>query len=562
MVKIGIVAIVLGLSLGLARGGSLLVPAEKSTHGEAFTVTLRELRQEETYTVSAFSFPSPAPSGVAENDVVPGELYQPVVRPETGPVLPAVIVFHILNGNFELEQMLCASLASSGITALYIKLPYYGERAGRRGRKVLTSDPELFFSSLQQGFADGRRAVDLLCALPAVDPGRIGAAGISLGAVLAPAFAKHEPRVRRIAAILGGGNLRRVIETARETRDIRDLLQRLPEERQQRVWEAVDLIEPLNQVEVLRPLAASGRLLMICAGDDEVIPPACARELAEAVDCRDVRWLEGAGHYTAIRDLPRILQEVSQFYAADLPEGWRQSSGFARKVHLRLLAEALSGLGDLMLGMPAPGQGHRAAIEAIVTGRERRETITLRISRHANGFSLAGQAGPLKNFAVGVADGVPWMQSSPGKVFQGNLDRQPGLTLTSLISKPQRAMLYQMVAGMLQGLRGAPEFLATYGDIEVVRDTPGAEVLRFRPKSDKKRDVLIEAAFAAQGQPASIQIAAKGVKVDLRIAEWALNAPMDPATPPSGQEIQAVRREDLLRMFAAGYERVLEEMGQ
>lgn len=562
MVKIGVALIVMGLSLGLARGGSLLVPADRSSHGEAFTVTLREVRQEETYTVSAFSFPSPAPSGVAENDVVPGELYQPVVRPETGPVLPAVIVFHILNGNFALEQMLCASLAASGITALYIKLPFYGERAGRRGRKMLTSDPELFFSSLQQGFADGRRAVDLLCALPAVDPDRIGAAGISLGALLAPTFAGREPRVRRIAAILGGGNLRRVIESARETREIRELLQRLPEERQQRVWEAVAMIEPLNQVEVLRPLAASGRLLMICAGADEVIPPACARELAEAVGCRDVRWLEGAGHYTAIRDLPRILQEVSQFFAADLPEGWRQSSGFARKVHLRLLAEALSGLGDLMLGMPAAGQGHQAVIEAVIQGRERRETISLRISRHADGFSLAGQAGPLKKFAVGVAAGVPWMQSPAGKVFQGSLDRQAGQTLTSFVSKPQRAMLYQMAAGMLQGLRGAPEFLATYGDIEVLQDTPGAEVLRFRPKDAKMREVVIEAGFAAQGKPASIRIAARGVTLDLRIAEWALNIPMAPAAPPPEQETQAVRQEDLLRMFAAGYERLLEEMGQ
>lgn len=76
------------------------------------------------------------------------------------------------------------------------------------------------------------------------------------------------------------------------------------------------------------------------------------------------------------------------------------------------------------------------------------------------------------------------------------------------------------------------------------------------------REVVIEAGFGAQGKPDFLRVAAKDITLELRFTEWEILADMPAATLPQGDKVQAVRQEDLLRMFAAGYERLLEEMGQ
>ena len=52
-----------------------------------------------------------------------------------------VIVLHILGADFPLSRYMAARMADRGIAALFVKLPYYGERRppGRRGG-ALASD--------------------------------------------------------------------------------------------------------------------------------------------------------------------------------------------------------------------------------------------------------------------------------------------------------------------------------------------------------------------------------------------------------------------------------------
>ena len=63
-----------------------------------------------------------------------------------------------------------------------------------------------------------------------------------------------------------------------------------------------------------------GRVLMINAGEDEVIPRACTEKLASALGIQDhVVWLDGLGHYTALAALPKALKTAVDFFAQDLP---------------------------------------------------------------------------------------------------------------------------------------------------------------------------------------------------------------------------------------------------
>src|SRR5436305_1132179 len=81
-----------------------------------------------------------------------------------------------------LSRYLAARLAQRGVAALFVKLPYYGERRPRGGQKrFLSTDIERSVLAMRQGVCDVRRAVAWLASRPEVDSGKIGVAGISLG---------------------------------------------------------------------------------------------------------------------------------------------------------------------------------------------------------------------------------------------------------------------------------------------------------------------------------------------------------------------------------------------
>ena len=81
------------------------------------------------YTVARVRFPSPITTPDPENNVVHAEYFAPSVG---GPKRPAVIVLHILGADFPLSRYMAARLADRGVAALFLKLPYYGERRPAR----------------------------------------------------------------------------------------------------------------------------------------------------------------------------------------------------------------------------------------------------------------------------------------------------------------------------------------------------------------------------------------------------------------------------------------------
>ena len=129
-----------------------------------------------------------------------------------GPRRPAVVVLHILGSDFPLSRYMAARLADRGVAALFVKLPYYGERRppdrkGQSTKRFLSGDIERSMLAMRQGVCDVRRAVSWLNSRPDVDGTRLAVAGISLGGIVASVSAAVDPAIQHGAFLLAGGDL-------------------------------------------------------------------------------------------------------------------------------------------------------------------------------------------------------------------------------------------------------------------------------------------------------------------------------------------------------------------
>ena len=102
-----------------------------------------------------------------ENNTVHAEYFAPI---GFGPGRPGVIVLHILGADFPLSRYMAARMADRGIAALFVKLPYYGERRppGRNGaipsKRLVSADIERTMTAMRQAVLDVRRAACWLAA--------------------------------------------------------------------------------------------------------------------------------------------------------------------------------------------------------------------------------------------------------------------------------------------------------------------------------------------------------------------------------------------------------------
>lgn len=277
-----------------------------------FAFELEPLRRAPRYEVAALRFESPIETPDIANNTVHAEYFRPTVAGKC----PAVVVLHILGADFALSRYLAARLADQGVAALFVKLPYYGERRPANGNaRFLSSDIERSMRSMRQGVCDVRRAVAWLGGRPEIDPDRLGVAGISLGGIIAALAAAVEPKLTSAAPLLAGG-------------DLADVLWNMPEPEARRykaLWvesgrtrdQLADLTRPYD------PLTYAGRLqgkrvLMIAGTVDEVIPPRSTRLLWEAAGRPPLIWYD-CGHYSAVGYLLPAVRRTVAFFAQDAP---------------------------------------------------------------------------------------------------------------------------------------------------------------------------------------------------------------------------------------------------
>ncbi|HEY2156275.1 MAG TPA: alpha/beta hydrolase family protein [Isosphaeraceae bacterium] len=281
------------------------VPAAFRMAEATFPYETRLLRTTPNYTVEVVRFPSPVTTDDVENNTVHAEYF----RPNAPGKRPAVVVLHILGADFALSRYLAARLADRGVAAMFVKLPYYGERRPVGDKKFLSTDIERSVGSMRQGVLDVRRAAGWLASRPEVDARRLGVTGISLGGIVSALAASVDPNISEAAILLAGGELHEILWAMPEGAKYRKLW--VESGRTKDDLKAVTSpCDPITYAHRLK-----GKRVMMMAGNvDEVIPPASARALWHAAGEPPIAWLD-CGHYSAAGFLLPAIRRTADFFA-------------------------------------------------------------------------------------------------------------------------------------------------------------------------------------------------------------------------------------------------------
>ncbi len=257
------------------------------------------------FEMSLVTFPSPIKTAHAVNNTVHTEYFRPLSPGKH----PAVIVLHILGGDFELSRLFCRNLAQHGVSALFLKLPYYGERRVEgESVRMISEDPAATIAGMRQAVLDIRRGAAWLAAQDEVDPRQLGIFGISLGGITSALASTAEPRFSKICLMLAGGDMAQI---AWESPEVADIRKRWVEKgaTKEQFYELLKQIDPVTYGANVR----GRKILMLNASHDEVIPKACTEALWRAFGEPEIVWME-AGHYSAMRFIFDGLTRVTKFF--------------------------------------------------------------------------------------------------------------------------------------------------------------------------------------------------------------------------------------------------------
>ena len=526
------------------------------THdGRSFDYCIQSKVKKSGYTLYRLSYPSPVVTQVVQNNTIPAEYYLPDGVAPDGPERPAVICMHILNGNFALVRMTCTMLASHGIPALMFKLPYYGERGGPEGPEAMAADPSLLIDSIGQAVYDVRRTVDLLASRPEVNPRQVGITGISLGGIVSASAAGMDARINRAMLILAGGDLLSTIREAEETAELNEMIGRLPPGKRAELERAIRGVDPLSHAAGLQDRAIQGRVLMVNATDDKVVPGECTRKLAEALGISErVVWLEGLGHYTAMAALPRILTTTVDFFAQDMPPELRtkkpvKAAGTATEMTVALLRR----LSTLFAFEPAEGRCHFVDMSISVEIKDS-DTVKARLLLARgpdNKFMIDCDVPMLGSAKLGQSD-YPWIKSSQDLLIKGTGDSatEPADPLTFAL--PEHRVKLQVAAGALTGLTLAPDLIEQAVAVRLGPPQDGRAVLLVSPRD--KSEAMIRIVMTPDGRsPQSITIGFVDAVATITFRSFALNTVAHPALfdPPSGVSAREVDRQTVYRIFSS-----------
>ena len=425
---------------------------------------------------------------------------------------------------------------------------------------------------MEQADKDIRRTVDLLGSRPEINPQRIGITGISLGGIIAATVAGAEPRIYRAGLILAGGDLWKMIHFARETGSLSKMIRRLPAEQQADLEAKIRAVDPLTLAPALRERAQQGRVLMINAAEDEVIPRACTERLAAALGIADkVIWLQGLGHYTTLAELPRALRTTTDFFAQDLPAGVSarapaaaaEPTALARGI--KLLQQALT----IALTEPAPGRCHVIDVEVAGGWKGRDSTgIGLRFAHGANGrFALKCRLPKLGSLWLGQG-AAPWMVAGKTVLLGAEdpvEDKNP-----LAFADSQRLNKLRMISGLLGSLALVPDTLTQFMAVDEVKTADGHRAVRLAIKQKVVGNNVVGrvvVSFQDDGQtPAQAvfdfpKIQKPGTQVKITIRGWQVNTVADDAwfAPPVDLPTHELDQADLYHVFSAIFDFAMEQ---
>jgi len=256
-------------------------------------------------------FPSPVKTAVPENNTVHAEYYLPAGQ---GP-FPGVIVLDITAGNQSLSRHLSLFLAQRKIAALFVQMAYYGPRRPPGSKlRLLMPNLEHSLSAIRQTVLDLRVAAAWLEARPEIDGERLGIMGTSLGSFLAALTAEMEPRLDRVAVLLGGGGVVDAYYDHPRAAPYRRIYEALGGTKEK----LAQLIAPADPLTCAANLKQH-KLLILAGKRDDIVPPKMAEALWKAAGQQKIVWYD-CTHYGAIVYLLSALDHIIRHFQAEGPQ--------------------------------------------------------------------------------------------------------------------------------------------------------------------------------------------------------------------------------------------------
>ena len=289
-------------------------PADQSNIPERYRLEARqfdyelELKyelKESGVDVFVLRYPSPVKSPYPENNTVYAEYYRPRKK---GP-FPAVIVLDITAGDQTLSRTIANYLAQNGIAGLFVQMAYYGPRRPATPKvRLLSTNVKQSMDAVRQTVLDLRFATAWLASRPEVNANRLGIMGTSLGSLVGTLTAEMEPRLGRLAILLGGGGFVDAFWDDPRARTYRDAYVLLggTKESVKKIFAPVD------------PLTCAGNLkkqkvLIMAASRDDILPPRMATALWKASGEQQIVWFD-CTHVGAVAYLGVGLQKILEHF--------------------------------------------------------------------------------------------------------------------------------------------------------------------------------------------------------------------------------------------------------
>lgn len=237
-------------------------------------------------------------NGIVKGSRVPANLYVPRQAKFKAPY-PAILLQYGSGGNKNTNYIVAIGklAVSKGLVVLTIDSPGRGERKGKEPPRGL------FHGNFLQYLGDYSRATDYLASRPDVDAQRLGYVGISWGAITGLTYAAHDPRIRVVASLVGGGNFAGLI----------------PGQPSEEVLKATRLFDPYYHIQLIAPRP----LLLLNVTKDQLVPRIMADALHKAAPKYAKRiWLESDHFFNGV-DRESTAASVIDWVLQSMPAGDR-----------------------------------------------------------------------------------------------------------------------------------------------------------------------------------------------------------------------------------------------
>ncbi len=253
-------------------------------------------------------FPSPVKTATPENNTVHAEYYRPSGK---GP-FPAVLVLDITAGDQSLSRHLSIFLAQKKIAALFVQMAYYGPRRPPGSKlRLLMPNIDHTLAAVRQTVLDLRVAAAWLEARPEIDGKRLGILGTSLGSFLAALTAEMEPKLGRVAVLLGGGGFVDAYYDHPKAASYRKIYELLGGNKE-KLTQIIAPADPLTCAANLK----EHKLLILAGKRDDIVPPKMAEALWQASGRQKIVWYD-CTHYGAIVYLASALDHIVKHFQVE-----------------------------------------------------------------------------------------------------------------------------------------------------------------------------------------------------------------------------------------------------